>query len=662
MLLFQLGLLLVLLPVCCFAPGFFFVRKLRWNPLEKLCGSIGLSLILLYLACWAIYCASPRGNGLPVHPAPFVVVSVLCFALAAISFQDIARLVRTASVRRALDGYGFLLLWTFLLLAIIRNYSGGAWFGDWLEHFQRTLFFLRHFPADTWIFPGYVLPARPPMMNIITAFFLAQTSDRFEIFQAVFAFLNVLLFLPCYLIMRAFGRGAKRRTWLLVLLFAASPLIMQNVTYSWTKAGAAFYVVLALWFYLAGWRKRDTVRMTAAFVALAGGLLVHYSAGPYVAILTTHYLLAVFPSRPKRWHELATIGVICGLLLGTWLLWSVHVYGTHVTLASNSSVTASQKYAGSTGGKIAANLLDSLIPVAVRDPDLLSGLKEQRAAGTVRDWAFLFYQVNAIFGMGLAGGPVALWLAFRALRGKPQKQAIAPGKSGKRGKPKGRPTPLRAAMTAEQRFWLILIVAGLILGIAVVGERDPFGVAHLTMLSLQAVGLSMLAALIPWRRRTLAILVLAGCTVDFSLGVFLQARVEGLDNTAGSTVFPGMEFADGQIETVLPGPAVLSKSAWNNWFVKHQLAVYGWWLEALNRQNGNNPAFQALVPQFQKAEAKTRLDDLAHWQGWFGRHGGEVEFLGDHVAGNSGWGTNVAAVTVLALFLVLMGAVYRRTT
>ena len=47
MLLCQLGLLLLLLPVCSFAPGFFFVRKLQWSPLEKLCGSLGLSLILL---------------------------------------------------------------------------------------------------------------------------------------------------------------------------------------------------------------------------------------------------------------------------------------------------------------------------------------------------------------------------------------------------------------------------------------------------------------------------------------------------------------------------------------------------------------------------------------------------------------------------------------
>ena len=67
MLLYQLGLLLLLLPVCSFAPGFFFLRKLRWNPLEKLCGSIGLSLILLYLASWGIYCVGARGGAMPVH-------------------------------------------------------------------------------------------------------------------------------------------------------------------------------------------------------------------------------------------------------------------------------------------------------------------------------------------------------------------------------------------------------------------------------------------------------------------------------------------------------------------------------------------------------------------------------------------------------------------
>ncbi len=119
MLLYQLGLLVFLLPVCTFAPGFFFVRRLRWNPLEKLCGSIGLSLILLYLASWGIYCVGVRrGNRMPVHPLPYAVVSLVSVAMAVVSWKDIGRLLRaTADARRALAGFGFLVLWTAILVA-----------------------------------------------------------------------------------------------------------------------------------------------------------------------------------------------------------------------------------------------------------------------------------------------------------------------------------------------------------------------------------------------------------------------------------------------------------------------------------------------------------------------------------------------------------------
>src|SRR5438309_1133585 len=46
-LLLEILLTLVLLVVCCFAPGFYFVRRFAWSGLEKLCGSIALSLTLV---------------------------------------------------------------------------------------------------------------------------------------------------------------------------------------------------------------------------------------------------------------------------------------------------------------------------------------------------------------------------------------------------------------------------------------------------------------------------------------------------------------------------------------------------------------------------------------------------------------------------------------
>jgi hypothetical protein len=229
MLAVEISLALGSLFAASFTPGFFFLRRARWSPLEKLCGSIGLSLILLYLVAWAFYCLA-----LPLRPYGAATAAILTAASGILAWRDIVHLFQNVRVRQAALGFCFLLSWTLLLLAAIRNYSGGTWFGDWLEHFQRTLFFLRHFPASTPIFNHYALPARPPMENVLAALFLAQTSDRFEIFQAVFAFLNLLMFLPCCLMLPALAGPRKIRIVPLVALFALNPVVMVATTYTWT--------------------------------------------------------------------------------------------------------------------------------------------------------------------------------------------------------------------------------------------------------------------------------------------------------------------------------------------------------------------------------------------------------------------------------------------
>ena len=344
--------------------------------------------------------------------------------------------------------------------------------------------------------------------------------------------------------------------------------------------------------------------------------------------------------------------------MGTWLVWSLAVYGPHTTFASNSTVTLSHQYAGSTAEKVFSNLIDTIVPLVVRNPDLLGRFGEQRSSGAIRDYFFVFYQVNAIFAMGLVGGPVVLWLTYRALRRRRQQRRPQPASRSKSRarRPAPKVPQTRAATTPEQRFWQVLIAAGVVLGVAVVGERDPLGVGHLTLLSLQVVGLSMLAAAIPWRRGILTMVILAGCTVDFSFGVLLQAHVEGLENDARGNVFPGLDFTGAAIHATPPGPDALSSSAWNNWFEKHQLAAYDGWLRGLERRYGNLPAFQKTVPDYRKNIARIRSDDAKTWQGWFTGHGGEAVFLGDHVAA---WSA-VFQILLVALFLGLAGRVYWR--
>jgi hypothetical protein len=617
---------LVLLVVCTFAPGFFIVRYFRWSPLEKLCGGIGLSLILLYLLSWGVYCFAPAAQ-----TAIFRGVAAASLALGILAWRDIVRLFHSVRTRRAIFGYSFLLLWTCLILAMIRNYSGAAWFGDWLEHFQRTLFFLHHFPVQNHIFMDYLLPARPPMMNVLAAFFLAQTADRFEIFQLVFAFLNLLMFLPCCLLLPAFARWSRPLVLPLVGIFAMSPVVMENATYTWTKALAAFFVILTLCFYLAGWRKRDSVRMTGAFIALSAGLLVHFSAGPYVAFLALHYLIVVFRSRAHKWRELAVIATACGLLLATWFGWSLATYGAKATFGSNTSVTSSQQYQGATLEKIGSNLVDSILP-AMRHSSLMQFLDSQgNAAGIVRDRAFISYQTNVVFGMGALGGVLVLWLLWRAWR--------QPGRR------------------AEKWFWRLLIPFSVVVGVAVVGERDEGGVAHLTLLAVEMLGLSLLAASFS-RRRILAYAILAGCVFDFSLGVFLQAHVESLENTPQKQIFSNLSFVNGRFQPV-PGPDSLSPNAWGNWYQRHHYALIQQSIRDLDRDQREDAAFRALIPA---ARAQFQRDlgfdaDLFH--GWYARHGGEIAFLGDHFAEPSLAGVAAPAFLLLLLALGLIAAMWQ---
>jgi hypothetical protein len=459
-----------------------------------------------------------------------------------------------------------------------------------------------------------------------------RTQDRFELFQVASAFLNTLVFLPCCLMLPALGLTRRPRTLPLVALFAFSPVVMENATYTWTKSLSAFFVVLAFWFYLAGSRKNDRSRMAAAFLALSAGLLVHYSAGPYCLLLGLHYLLRLFWKRPRKWRELAAIVIPCALLLATWFTWSVAVYGRGVTFQSNTSVASARQYRGNNMAKIGANLADSIVPYVLRSG--LTNTGQPNPAGVLRDNAFGFYQVNLIFGMGLVGGPLVVWLLWGFVR-------------------------RRSAHAREWRFWRVLIPVCVVVGMVVVGERSPFGAAHLTLIPLEILGLSLVAAAFPWRRAA-AIAVVAGCIADFSLGVFLQARVEALENTPQQTVFTaGLNPQYGGFQMASPTPDGLSESAWENWFFKHRFALCRRFLDRLAAFQPAADADREVASRAQAQLQRHLSEDATYWQGWWGRHDYTLAFLGDDVAGESGEGAVVPRAVLVILFLALMAALLR---
>ena len=603
---FQLALTLLILSVCAFAPGFFFVRRLRWSPLEVLCGSVALSLLILWLSVWALYVFVPGA-----WTAGSFAITLVSAGLGVLAWHDVRKLFRAARVRSVVGAWGFLLLWTLLILAAVRHFSGGTWFGDWLEHFQRTLVYLYHMPAGTEIFGGYRIPSRPPLAHVITAFVMAQTADRFEIYQLVFAFLTLLMFLPCCLMLPLVSRPWKFGVLPLTCLFALSPVIMVNATFPGTKPITPFFVMTAVAFYLRGWKKNDPARMSLAFGAAAGGALAHYSGIPYALFLGFHYLLVVFPHRKERGKELASITAAAGVPLLAWFGWCVAGFGAAgtFTAVAKASVVYGHAYEGGFFLKFILNFIDAIVPHVLRDPALVHAWGQPNILGYIRDNAFLVYQMSLIFTMGLIGGPLIWWFFFRGIR--------RPG--------------------TQRNFWLSLVLWTVIANFALHGERDPFGVAHITLISMMALGLTLLAAKFT-TRRSIALLIVAGCAVDFSLGVWLQTRIAHLENTPDPAVFARIQVNGVHLDIAPAGPSTLARTSGGNWFRKHQYVLSETWLRSLAAMYPENRGIPPVQARVQSVLTEVVRQDDSLFGGWYKRHGGALVFFGDYF-GESDWAT-----------------------
>jgi hypothetical protein len=486
-----------LLIVSSIGPGLLFVRYLRWRPMETLCGSVALSFFLLYLTTFAIYIL-----GLP--PAWAYVPTAGAMAANVVCGRDLRRLWRSRETRATMLAFLAILSWLLLLLLVPRGYSGGRWYGDWFEHFHRAGFFSDHLPLDTKFLDVFILPARPPMMNLLATSMFWQVTTSFEVFQITFSYLNALAFLPCALIAPSLVARTRNRAWLIAGLLAISPMFVQNSTYTWTKLFAAFYELTALGFYLSAWRRNDASRMVAAFACFAMGMLIHYSVAPMVMFVTGHYLFVLFRRRKNRWQELVVSAAVVVAIFGTWLTWSLYSYGLKDTFASNTTVISSQQFSLSNNlWKIAENIFNTLVPAVMR-----GGIEHDFAfkadappvgQAYLRDWCFAVYQPSfpAVFGLG--GLALLGWLLVQHYI-----------------------HPARDPWQHRRVFWLSLNVVVTVIGVAVVGETDYLGVTHICLQPLVLLGMTFAAVGLPHVPRWFRKIVLVGLLIDATLGILLH--------------------------------------------------------------------------------------------------------------------------------------------
>jgi len=481
-------------------PGFFFVRALRWSPLEKIAGAMALSLILLFGLTFGAYWAGLSGSSV-------YVVTAIAVALTLAALPDAWRLVRSPRVRRTVVPFGLLVAWTLGTQSVIRHYSGGDWCCDWVEHYQRSLFFLERWPKDSVFIGRYLVTARPPFMNVVSAYFLGVAGKEFALYQIVFSLLNLLAFFPCCLFARRFAPRVRSLPTLVAIFLAGNPFFFMNTTFAWTKVLAAFYTILAVWFYLAGWRKRDPIRMSAAFVCLAAGVMVHFSTGPYAVVLTVLYVATVWPWQPRRARALALAALPAGALMALWLAWSLGEYGVAATFTGNVSVE----------GASSMSVRDNLVRITLNAfhtfrPYVFPGSPDDSPLRLLTDRAFTFYQENFLGAIGSVNAYVVMVLLGTAFWSR------------------------RVTLARRERwFWMAFLPVTVLAGIAVDAETSPSGLANIGLQPLVYLAVTLVAARFVTLSRRVRVALWCGLVADFILGVALEIYMESQMQTWART-------------------------------------------------------------------------------------------------------------------------------
>ena len=119
-------------------------------------------------------------------------------------------------------------------------------------------------------------------------------------------------------------------------------------------------------------------------------------------------------------------------------------------------------------------------------------------------------------------------------------------------------------MSIEKNFWILFIPFIIVVGIAVHGPSDEFGIAHVCLQPMVMLGITFIAVRVWELSKFLKIIALVGLFVDYLLGVLLHFSLQ-------NRVFKIMEVFSGQ--NMVKVDNTLSRTASNNWYVKQDLGL-----------------------------------------------------------------------------------------
>jgi len=190
---------------------------------------------------------------------------------------------------------------------------------------------------------------------------LVRDQRVFSVYLGVLVLLNALMLLGVgCLLTRALGSAGAPR-WALVLLYGSSPYFLFQTLFTWPKALAGFFLILAATAYW--WHRRRG--WAGSLLGLA--YLAHPYAIGYAIVAVAASLLWARGSAFERGRAAATISLCFVLVILPWLIWANVILGLESDLVTQNLLTGDTTPFAFAWMRV-ANTATALLPMHLTNP------------------------------------------------------------------------------------------------------------------------------------------------------------------------------------------------------------------------------------------------------------------------------------------------------
>jgi hypothetical protein len=361
-LLLRVALVAVGFPLACVGSGWCLLAPVPdLDREERFAAAGGLGAAFLAAAAFAAFL-----TGLPPVLIDGVALLLPATALTLARLRPSASIPGSCWPLAGLSALGYVHL--LCIQALLPEYVGGLWMGDWHHHYVGARVFAGLEPVETQIGGAgtYTVASRTPLFNLAAANVLEISGPDFAVYQTACTFLNASFLPVIYLLLRdLFGPRAAR---LGVLLAPLNLWMMHLAWFTWPKMLAAAFLLLALHFYLRSLRARvpDPAQARRYFlycwVSALLGYMTHQAALVYLLVLAAHaVIVAIWEprfGRPRKWCAFPALSV--PLLLAPWYSWLIFHFGFGATINSTPTTQMDPTFGEAAGWTKAVHVLASV--------------------------------------------------------------------------------------------------------------------------------------------------------------------------------------------------------------------------------------------------------------------------------------------------------------